>query len=107
MNPQTTIITHEEEIPVKGNAVVSGDDAFDREVEEEIETRLARGDVWAWCTVEVRVTCLDCGEHASDFLGACSYEDYEAFRNDDYFTDMQHAATSNLKHACTCKKADA
>lgn len=41
---------------VRGNALVSGDAALDKAVEDEILERLRRGDVWAWAEVEVRAT---------------------------------------------------
>ncbi len=40
-----------EDIPVKGNAMCSGDDDFDLQVETEILERLEQDDVWAWATV--------------------------------------------------------
>jgi len=77
---------HDEDIPVKGNAVVSGDDKFDKQVEDHITKRLDAGDSWAWCTVEVKGTykCLT----ASEYLGACSYENEKSFKKDGYYDDM-------------------
>ena len=36
----------QDDIPVRGNAMASGDDATDRECEDDILTRLDSGDVW-------------------------------------------------------------
>jgi len=43
----------EEDIPVRGNALASGDAEADRACEDEILARLEAGDIWAWCTVRV------------------------------------------------------
>lgn len=76
-----------EEVSVRGNAMASGDDAADREAEDEILRRLDRGDVWAWCSVRVVVE-HDGWVKASGWLGCCSYEDEEDFRKGGYFDDM-------------------
>ncbi len=56
------IVVHAEDIPVRGNAMSSGDNELDREVEDAILARLAQGEEWAWCTVEV---IAHWGEHAA------------------------------------------
>ena len=76
-----------EEIPVRENALASGDDAEDREMEDSILSRLDAGEDWAWCSVTVRVT-LPCGRFAEDHLGCCSYDDERDFRAGGYFEDM-------------------
>jgi hypothetical protein len=81
------IYTQPEEIPVRGNALASGDDAEDRAIEDSILSRLEAGDEWAWCMVTVRVT-LPCGRFAEDHLGCCSYDDERDFRAGGYFEDM-------------------
>jgi len=79
------LIVEYEQIPVRGNAMASGDDAADKAYEDEIIERLERGDVWAWAAVEVRCTHIPSGIHASDYLGGCSYRDEEDFKaNGDY-----------------------
>ncbi len=45
-----------DDVPVRGNTMASGDDAFDREVEEEILQRMDRGDVAAWALAQVHAT---------------------------------------------------
>jgi hypothetical protein len=62
-----------EDIPVRGNAVVSGDDAADKEIEDGIIARLESGDEWAWCYAALEATCGDYRAH--DGLGCCCYTD--------------------------------
>mgnify|MGYP001563592919 FL=1 len=72
-----------DDVPVRGNAIASEDDAYDREVEAEILERLDRGDVSAWAQVEVRAELrFDVGEEVfhgigSAYLGGCSYSSEE------------------------------
>ncbi len=76
-----------ETIRVRGNALASGDDALDKEAEDEIIARLESGDVYAWFTAKVSVRDSH-GREASDYLGACSYEDGEDFKRGGYYLDM-------------------
>jgi hypothetical protein len=47
-------LTYEkDDLPVRGNAQVSGDDNDDRQVEDEILARLDRGEAYAWCVLKV------------------------------------------------------
>lgn len=97
MEIEFTIIIHPEDTPVRGNAMASGDDAFDREVEDAIIADLDSGNEWAWCTVEVRASLADDPDvNASDFLGACSFRDESDFRNSGYFEDMRKEAADLL-----------
>jgi hypothetical protein len=97
-NVQIEIILHEEEVPVRGNALVSGDAKLDRQVEDYIISRLAREvDPWAWCTVEVRATCG--GVSASEYLGCCSYSNEEDFKARGYYEDMVVQAMEQLGEA--------
>lgn len=61
-----------EDIPVRGNAMASGDDAADRECEDEIIARLDRGEVEAWCAVVVKATWK--GYSATASIGACTLD---------------------------------
>jgi len=97
---EATIITLAEPdpIPVEGNACASGDEAFDREVEQGILARLEQGDVWAWAAVTVIVAwgpfC------ARSHLGCCSYADEDEFkRPGGYFDDMVEEALEELNEA--------
>ena len=76
-----------EEVPIRGNACCSGDEEFDRSVEEAIIRRLSDDDPWAWTTVCV---CVEWeGLNAETYLGCCNYENVEDFRkNSGYFEDM-------------------
>lgn len=70
-------------VPVKGNAIDSGDEDFDRNVENEILDRLRRGDSFAWCSI--LVTAEWNGHKGIASLGCCSLEgesDVETTIND-------------------------
>ena len=89
MAESTFMLTAEaDHIPVRGNAIASGDDDYDRKVENEILERLDAGDVWAWASVEVSANCNRCGEPMSEYLGACSYANADDFRVGGYYVDM-------------------
>lgn len=95
-NDITVLVTaHPEEIPVKGNAICSGDEDFDRQVESEIMKRLEHDDVWAWATVSVAVNWQ--GLKENEYLGCCCYESEEDFRNNSgYFEEMVDQAITSL-----------
>ena len=82
-----------EDAPVRGNAMASGDDAFDREVEDEIIADL-ESNPWAWCCV--KVTARAGGLEGTDYLGCCSYESEEDFRRGGSYEDMKDCATREL-----------
>ena len=89
------LMAYPEEIPVQGNAMCSGDEAFDRQVEGEILKRLEQDDVWAWATVCVSAEWEGLKEAA--YLGCCCYADEEEFRQEGgYFDDMVQEALINL-----------
>lgn len=74
----------DEDIPVRGNAMASGDDAADKAAEDEILERLERGDVIAWCCIVVKARIVG-ARHAYEgvaTLGCCSYLDEHALRRD-------------------------
>jgi len=89
-----SIVAEAEYIPVRGNAMASGDDAADYEAECEIQGQLARGNMWAWCCVVVTATWGDWS--ASDTLGACSYADEADFKKGGYYEDMCDNALAAL-----------
>ena len=92
---QIRVTAFPEEMPVKGNAICSGDEDFDREVESEILERLEQDDVWAWATVCVAAEWE--GLKESEYLGCCCYEGEEDFRNSSgYFDDMVEEALTNV-----------
>jgi len=51
--------------------------------------------IWKWCTVEVKAEYK--GLEASDYLGACSYENEEEFKKDGYYTDMCQTVLADLQ----------
>ena len=86
-----------DDIPVRGNAVCSGDDDLDASVEQEIYDRLVGGDVWAWASVQV-TAYYDGIDHVvgQDFLGCCCYDDEEDFKACGYYDDMKDRAREDL-----------
>ncbi len=77
----------------------SGEPDFDAAASREIRERLARGDDWAWCEVQVRVTWRGFkGE--SSWLGGCSYASEQDFREPGgYFDDLLDEAIDDLNLA--------
>lgn len=67
----------EHDVTVRGNAMASGDNVFDRQVEDEIIARLDAGEVAAWCCVRV-IASIEVNGHTFEgfaSIGACSYAD--------------------------------
>lgn len=91
-----TIECHPEDCAVRGNAMASGDDVFDRAAEDAIIADLEGGNPWAWCCAVVRATL---GPFTGrDSLGGCSYASEAAFVADgDYYPDMKAAALDDLR----------
>lgn len=90
-----TIECHEEHIPVRGNALASGDDKQDKRVEDSIIRSLNNGNPWSWCTVEV--TASYNGLQGTDTLGCCSYKSEKDFiKNSGYYEDMKQQAYDEL-----------
>lgn len=91
----------EEDIGVRGNISVSGDDVFDRTVEDAVIERLEYGDIWAWFRAHVVVTTSVEGVpftgHA--YLGGCSYDDRDDFMESaaDYLRDLRDEALADLR----------
>lgn len=83
-----------DEIPVRGNAMASGDAEEDRAYEDEIIARLHAGDIWAWAEVCVKGKWNDLV--ATDYIGACTYKDEEGFKQDDYYEDMVNTVIDEL-----------
>ena len=98
MDTTYIIIIHEDDLPVKGNAMASGDDDLDTKVENEILERLDQGDTWAWASVEVKCSVNVNGEtfSGSDHLGACSYKDEENFKTGGYYEQLMAGAMKDL-----------
>tara|TARA_R110001592_G_C12860981_1_gene722830 strand:- start:152 stop:499 length:348 start_codon:yes stop_codon:yes gene_type:complete len=83
-----------DDIPVRGNASISGDEAFDHYVENAILHRLEQGDVWAWASVAVTVSWEN--QEAIEYLGCCCYDDEEDFQRGGYMADMIDRALDSL-----------
>jgi len=89
-----------EDIEVRGNAAVSGDDAFDKEVEDSILADLERGNDWAWCFVCVTasLTVDNFTFTGTDNLGCCSYKSEKDFcKPGGYFDSMKEQARAMLR----------
>ncbi len=73
----------------------SGDEEKDEELKRELNRRLDRGDLWAWCTV--KVTAKWKNWEGSDYLGGCSYDGEDDFKQDTgYYGDMKDRALEDL-----------
>lgn len=70
-NVEFEVTIESEDIPVRGNALASGDKQVDKDCEDEILDRLANGDESAWCCLLVKATWE--GYTGCDSLGACSF----------------------------------
>ena len=91
-----------EDLPVRGNACASGDEAQDKEVEDRVLAELEHNP-WAWCSVGVTVTIrVDVDDDyftfiGHDHLGCCSYKSQADFEADGYFEDMKKNALVEAK----------
>lgn len=85
----------EENVPIKGNVIVSGDDEYDKEVEKKVARRL-RYNSWAWCCV--RVTAKWNSFEGETYLGCCSYKNEKDFMADGYYEQMVVEALSQLNN---------
>ncbi len=72
-----TIDYEQEDTPVKGNAMCSDDEVFNKEVEDQILSRLANNDTLAWCCLKASVTpkhLLLKRFKGEAYLGGCSFD---------------------------------
>ena len=84
-----------EDVPVRGNAMASGDPEVDKETEDYILDQLERGNEWAWCCVRVAAHWENF--HGDDYLWGCSYASEEEFcQPGGYFEHMKRAALDDL-----------
>ncbi len=65
------VTIEQDDIQVRGNAMASGDDALDKQVEDQILSELDAGNIEAWCCITVKATWE--GITGVDYLGACSH----------------------------------
>jgi hypothetical protein len=66
----------------------------DEETENWIREQLLMGNNWAWCSAHVTVALGDL--QGEDWLGGCSYESEENFRQDGYYESMVSEAVEDL-----------
>lgn len=86
-----------DDIPIRGNALMSGDDELDRKVEDELIERVEDGDVWAWASVKVTASIPGIELEGVDYLGGCSYKDEEGFKVGGYYEDMKAETLADLE----------
>lgn len=98
MQVEYRIEVEQDDQPVRGNALDSGDPDYDKKVEGEIIERLERGDVWAWALVRVVAFVPGYGLEGDDHLGGCTYENEERFKSGGYYPHMIDAARAELFH---------
>lgn len=98
-----SVHAEQDDIPVRGNALASGDAKADKRYEDRIIRRLESGDVWAWAHVTVKATLtLPDGStiEGSASLGGCCYRNEKDFtRPGGYYDDMKHEALADLQRA--------
>lgn len=84
-----------DDLPVRGNALASGNDAEDKKAEDSILRKLRNGSIWAWASVKVVASRKEFS--GVDYLGACSYKDFRDFiQPGGYYDDMKQVALDNL-----------
>lgn len=92
---QCSVHAEREQIPVRGNAMASGNDRTDRALEDAILARLDRDDIWAWAAVTVTANWQ--GIEGSAHLGCCCYLDEHDFREcSGYFDDLASEALEEI-----------
>lgn len=93
------LMIEQDDTPVRGNAIASGDNEEDTRVENEILERLRNGDTWAWASTKCTATVDGLDEvEGVDYLGGCSYRDTKDFiQPGGYWDDMKAAALADLR----------
>jgi len=80
--------------PIEGNCCAI-DEETDRRQEQLVRDQLEAGNDWAWCCVKVSAKWE--GFEGTDFLGCCSYESEEQFKQPGgYYEDMLKVALDDL-----------
>lgn len=92
-----TISIAQDDLQIEGNACATDDPEQDRKCEEWIYSELARGNTFAWATVQVSAL-LDDGRIGHDYLGACSYRGVQDFVTGGYFDDMKDQAYQDARN---------
>jgi len=78
---------YQDDTPIRGNAIASGDDDYDKKIEDELIQRLEH-DVWAWALVQLYVSYPNGSRTESSYIGGCSYKSAKDFIENGYFDDM-------------------
>jgi hypothetical protein len=88
----------QEDIPIEGNVLASGDEKQDREAEEEVRRRLDQGDVWAWAYVKIEARIVLDGQAfiGKASLGGCSYKDEADFKAGGYYDDLKNEVIEDM-----------
>lgn len=84
----------QEDTPLRGNVLASGDDEADAGAENDVRKALDAGNIWVWCTTTVIARWN--GFEGRDNLGCCSYGSEEEFRQDDCYESLKQSALDNL-----------
>lgn len=66
----------------------------DPELVAKVRELYEEGNDWAWCTVKVQLEWM--GLTTEAYLGACSYENEEEFKKDEYYHQMVREALDDL-----------
>jgi|688.fasta_scaffold61797_9 hypothetical protein len=103
------ITVRQSDIPIKGNAIASGDDEYDRNVEDQIISDL-ECNVWAWCDITVSLELEVDGNtlQGGDSIGACNYRNEKEFMESLYPEMVQNAineAIDGLKRSIVVVEA--
>lgn len=91
---KVTLRAEPEDVPVRGNALASGDEAVDREAEDGVIAALEAGNEWAWCQAVVEVSWGNFRGVAH--IGCCSYDSEEDFKKGGYYEEMVEESLSDL-----------
>lgn len=90
-----TVKCLEEHSPIRGNVIISDSPTLDKQVEDQIIADYENGNNWAWCTVQVTAEWK--GITGTDYLGQCSYNNEEDYKeNSGYYEDMKCTAYDEL-----------
>jgi hypothetical protein len=85
----------QDDTPIRGNAMASGDDDVDRRYENKIIAALEDGNDWMWANV--RMTASVDIDECWDSLHCCVYENRADFEDDRYYFDMKDEALRLLR----------
>lgn len=91
-----------------GNAIKSGDDDYDMEIEHELIDRLNNGDIWAWFSFQVKAILYADNETKDEYktfvgkssiIDCCSYPSY-----DDFVADTSNRSGLEQEAKCNLKR---